>query len=149
MCSSSHDYLPLSLLVCPTLQSTTIIFRQTITFQQSTPHLSSNPLCASISTRKKCPSHSAVNEESNQTIILQCWVKQLIPSLSQPIHSIEYLVTGEIDRLSYDFIIRLFDDRCFGVFFAFVIHGLGCFLPWNLLFHSYEVSQLSFSITIR
>ncbi|CAF4329626.1 unnamed protein product [Rotaria sp. Silwood2] len=33
---------------------------------------------------------------------------------------------------------RVPSDRCFCVFLAFVIHGLGCFLPWNLLFHSYE-----------
>ncbi|CAF1094829.1 unnamed protein product [Adineta ricciae] len=33
---------------------------------------------------------------------------------------------------------RVPNDRCFIVFLSFLIHGLGCFLPWNLLFHSYE-----------
>lgn len=40
--------------------------------------------------------------------------------------------------LTSDTFDRVPTDRCFGVFFAFVIHGIGCFLPWNLLFHSYE-----------
>ncbi|CAF0732431.1 unnamed protein product [Adineta steineri] len=33
---------------------------------------------------------------------------------------------------------RVPKDRCFIVYISFIIHGLGCFLPWNLLFHSYE-----------
>ncbi|UJR34137.1 hypothetical protein I4U23_021544 [Adineta vaga] len=33
---------------------------------------------------------------------------------------------------------RVPKDRCFIVFLSFIIHGLGCFLPWNLLFHSYD-----------
>lgn len=42
---------------------------------------------------------------------------------------------------SWTFSIRSCSFRCAGIFLAFFIHGLGCFLPWNLLFHSYEVSQ--------
>ena len=33
-------------------------------------------------------------------------------------------------------------SRCFGMFWAVVLHGIGCFLPWNLLFHSYEVNAV-------
>ncbi|CAF1231957.1 unnamed protein product [Rotaria magnacalcarata] len=40
--------------------------------------------------------------------------------------------------ITTDTFCRVPSDRCFGIFFAFVLHGLGCFLPWNLLFHSYE-----------